>query len=47
MAQLDRQGEDFGVKFFLPFSIPAQQALDGEGVAQIVQAGAGALVLPI
>ena len=46
MAQIDRQREDFGVEFFLALAIPAQQALDGKGVAQIVQAGAGLLVVP-
>src|SRR5664279_3727871 len=46
MAQIDRQGEDLGVEFFLALAIPAQQALDGEGVAQIVQPGVGSLILP-
>jgi hypothetical protein len=35
MAQIDRQGEDFGIELFLALAIPAQQALDGEGVAII------------
>lgn len=47
MAQIDRQGEDFGIELFLALAIPAQQALDGEGVAQIVQTGAGLLVLSV
>jgi hypothetical protein len=46
MAQIDRQGEDLGVEFFLALAIPAQQALDGEGVAQIVQTRVGSLILP-
>lgn len=46
MPQIDRQGEDFGVEFLLALAIPTQQALDGEGVAQIVQAGAGLLMVP-
>jgi hypothetical protein len=32
MAQIDRQGEDFGVQFLLALAIPTPQALDGEGV---------------
>jgi hypothetical protein len=46
MAQIDRQGEDLGVEFCVALAIPAQQALDGEGMAQVVQTGVGSLILP-
>src|ERR1043166_6603847 len=46
VPQIDRQGKDFGVELLLALAIPAQQTLDGEGVAQIVQAGTRLLCLP-
>jgi hypothetical protein len=33
VPQIDCEGEDFGVECLLALAIPAQQALNGEGVA--------------
>ena len=41
MAQINGQRQDFGVELWLALSLPAQQAVDGEGVTQIVQPWAG------